>query len=389
MSDRYAHFDRLNHYDHYDHFDNNQRSATSSPTLSETADPTTPGQRKRAQVKNACINCQRACKRCDPHRPCQRCQKYNLSSTCVDSQRKPRMKGIKRGPYKKRNKPNMPRKTNTKNPGMDAVTEVYDMQVPHPGKSSFDAIRLTPIRSPASSNLGYSDTESNNNNNNNNNQQQQQQQRFSLESSIPTPQSTSPLSLLSDVALSKPLSVLRPPPPFQTFIPPMSSSRFDQTPRLGPHYPQSPRTSSPPLPLSRMLADHPGPLSATNQEEYMEMDSSAESTLEGSDIGVRRLSHLFNRARIEQPLDGLHSPLHSNSSKHAKQSYAFDVDQTNERVDVIGTSSTDTPPPLPLKSGFAIPLQKQQQQQSGYVSSPTIKTETQGDMHSLLKYSLR
>ncbi|KAI7822120.1 hypothetical protein BX661DRAFT_207412 [Kickxella alabastrina] len=327
------------------------------------------------------------------------------------------MKGIKRGPYKKRNKPNMPRKTNTKNPGMDAVTEVYDMQVPHPGKSSFDAIRLTPIRSPASSNLGYSDTESNNNNNNNNNvqlppidsfdrftppplpmqplppppqqQQQQQQQRFSLESSIPTPQSTSPLSLLSDVALSKPLSVLRPPPPFQTFIPPMSSSRFDQTPRLGPHYPQSPRTSSPPLPLSRMLADHPGPLSATNQEEYMEMDSSAESTLEGSDIGVRRLSHLFNRARIEQPLDGLHSPLHSNSSKHAKQSYAFDVDQTNERVDVIGTSSTDTPPPLPLKSGFAIPLQKQQQQQSGYVSSPTIKTETQGDMHSLLKYSLR
>ncbi|KAJ1895214.1 hypothetical protein LPJ66_004724 [Kickxella alabastrina] len=223
-------------------------------------------------------------------------------------------------------------------------------------------------------------------------QQQQQQQRFSLEPSIPTPQSTSPLSLLSDVALSKPLSVLRPPPPFQTFIPPMSSSRFDQTLHLGPHYPRSPHTSSPPLPLSRMLADHPCPLPATNQEEYMEMDSSAESTLDGGDIGVRRLSHLFNRAKIEQPLDGLHSPLHSNSSKHAKQSYAFDVDQTNERrEDVIGTSSTDTPPLLPLKSGFPIPPQKQQQQQqqSGYVSSPTIKTETQGDMHSLLKYSLR
>ncbi|KAJ1737406.1 hypothetical protein LPJ72_000513 [Coemansia sp. Benny D160-2] len=60
------------------------------------------GKAKRAQVKNACNNCQRACKRCDSGRPCQRCVKYNMADTCVDSKRKPRKKGIKRGPYKKR-----------------------------------------------------------------------------------------------------------------------------------------------------------------------------------------------------------------------------------------------------------------------------------------------
>ncbi|KAJ2579579.1 hypothetical protein GGH95_003033, partial [Coemansia sp. RSA 1836] len=57
---------------------------------------------KRAQVKNACVNCQRACKKCDNARPCHRCVKYNLLDSCVDSTRKPRKKGIKRGPYKKR-----------------------------------------------------------------------------------------------------------------------------------------------------------------------------------------------------------------------------------------------------------------------------------------------
>ncbi|KAJ2786589.1 hypothetical protein GGI15_001394 [Coemansia interrupta] len=59
---------------------------------------------KRAQVKNACVNCQRACKKCDSGRPCQRCVKYSLQDTCVDSKRKPRKKGVKRGPYKKRKK---------------------------------------------------------------------------------------------------------------------------------------------------------------------------------------------------------------------------------------------------------------------------------------------
>lgn len=57
---------------------------------------------KRRQVKNACTNCQKPCKKCDDARPCLRCVKYGVSEECVDSQRKERKKGIKRGPYKKR-----------------------------------------------------------------------------------------------------------------------------------------------------------------------------------------------------------------------------------------------------------------------------------------------
>lgn len=59
---------------------------------------------KRKQVKNACTNCANACKRCDEARPCERCVKYGLGDSCVDGQRKERKKGIKRGPYKRRNK---------------------------------------------------------------------------------------------------------------------------------------------------------------------------------------------------------------------------------------------------------------------------------------------
>ncbi|KAF9907469.1 hypothetical protein EC991_010934 [Linnemannia zychae] len=60
---------------------------------------------KRRQVKNACVNCQKACKKCDEGRPCSRCIKYGLTDTCVDSTRKVRKKGIKRGPYKRRPPP--------------------------------------------------------------------------------------------------------------------------------------------------------------------------------------------------------------------------------------------------------------------------------------------
>ncbi|KAH7098388.1 hypothetical protein BKA62DRAFT_373770 [Auriculariales sp. MPI-PUGE-AT-0066] len=63
------------------------------------------GKPKRKQVKNACTNCQTACKRCDDERPCGRCVKYGLSDTCQNSARKERKKGIKRGPYKKRKDP--------------------------------------------------------------------------------------------------------------------------------------------------------------------------------------------------------------------------------------------------------------------------------------------
>ncbi|EIW54818.1 uncharacterized protein TRAVEDRAFT_60256 [Trametes versicolor FP-101664 SS1] len=59
---------------------------------------------KRKQVKMACTNCAGACKRCDEARPCDRCVKYGLAETCVDGVRKERKKGIKRGPYKRKNR---------------------------------------------------------------------------------------------------------------------------------------------------------------------------------------------------------------------------------------------------------------------------------------------
>ncbi|WVQ98369.1 hypothetical protein IAU59_005492 [Kwoniella sp. CBS 9459] len=59
------------------------------------------GRRKRIQVRIACTHCQKACKKCSNTRPCERCVKYGLPD-CVDSSRKPRKTGIKRGPYKRR-----------------------------------------------------------------------------------------------------------------------------------------------------------------------------------------------------------------------------------------------------------------------------------------------
>ena len=74
---------------------------------------------KRKQVKNACstihflivysdfalcflANCQKACKKCDDIRPCSRCTKYGTEETCVNSARKERRRGVKRGPYNRR-----------------------------------------------------------------------------------------------------------------------------------------------------------------------------------------------------------------------------------------------------------------------------------------------
>ncbi|WVQ69607.1 uncharacterized protein L199_007827 [Kwoniella botswanensis] len=57
--------------------------------------------KKRIQVRIACTHCQKACKKCSNTRPCERCVKYGLTE-CVDSTRKPRKTGIKRGPYKRR-----------------------------------------------------------------------------------------------------------------------------------------------------------------------------------------------------------------------------------------------------------------------------------------------
>ncbi|EIW71003.1 hypothetical protein TREMEDRAFT_59946 [Tremella mesenterica DSM 1558] len=57
--------------------------------------------KKRVQVRIACIHCQKACKKCSNTRPCDRCVKYGLKD-CIDSTRKPRKTGVKRGPYKRR-----------------------------------------------------------------------------------------------------------------------------------------------------------------------------------------------------------------------------------------------------------------------------------------------
>ncbi|KAI9260592.1 hypothetical protein BDA99DRAFT_582213 [Phascolomyces articulosus] len=88
-----------------------QQLATSTaptPTPVPAAQTTTTNigqtQQKRKQVKNACTNCQKACKKCDDARPCPRCIKYGIESSCVNSVRKERKKGIKRGPYKRRQK---------------------------------------------------------------------------------------------------------------------------------------------------------------------------------------------------------------------------------------------------------------------------------------------
>lgn len=54
------------------------------------------------KYSSAVVNCQKACKKCDEGRPCQRCIKLGLTATCVDSPRKERRKGVKRGPYRKR-----------------------------------------------------------------------------------------------------------------------------------------------------------------------------------------------------------------------------------------------------------------------------------------------
>ncbi|KAK7033041.1 Zn(2)-C6 fungal-type domain-containing protein [Favolaschia claudopus] len=77
----------------------------SSRTMYPFPSATQAGRTKRFQVKIACSRCQKSCKKCDQARPCLRCVKYGYGpEECVDSQRKARKKGTKRGPYKKRRK---------------------------------------------------------------------------------------------------------------------------------------------------------------------------------------------------------------------------------------------------------------------------------------------
>ncbi|TBU66184.1 hypothetical protein BD310DRAFT_865673 [Dichomitus squalens] len=88
--------------------------------------PAHPTRTKRRQVKNACTNCQKACKKCDDARPCLRCVKYGIAEECVDSQRKERQKGIKRGPYKKRDG----KTTNVDQQQVDVAVQPQGIAVP-------------------------------------------------------------------------------------------------------------------------------------------------------------------------------------------------------------------------------------------------------------------
>ena len=57
---------------------------------------------KRHQTKLACTWCRKLSKKCDAQRPCARCVQFNRCSECVDAApRKPRVKGVDRGAYKK------------------------------------------------------------------------------------------------------------------------------------------------------------------------------------------------------------------------------------------------------------------------------------------------
>lgn len=77
-----------------------QNAFFSEPSIAEV--PSYSKNKKRIQVKNACVNCQKACKKCDDTKPCLRCIKKGIQETCKDSSRKIRQKGLRRGSYKRK-----------------------------------------------------------------------------------------------------------------------------------------------------------------------------------------------------------------------------------------------------------------------------------------------
>lgn len=63
-------------------------------TCSAVSAPPVAAMTKRKQVRQACGNCQRACKKCDEVRPCQRCVKLGCQSSCSDTLRKRDLKHV-------------------------------------------------------------------------------------------------------------------------------------------------------------------------------------------------------------------------------------------------------------------------------------------------------
>ncbi|KAJ2715771.1 hypothetical protein H4R19_001020 [Coemansia spiralis] len=179
-------------------------------------------QAKRAQVKNACVNCQRACKKCDSERPCTRCVKQGLAASCEDSKRKPRQRGIKRGPYKKRARPT----ASPGSPPAPAAARLVVPQAPLYGRFSPESSDGSspppprPWRPALLPRMGMFE---------------------------PTPErSVSPLSILSDVALTGsacppsplPMPLRRAATPSRSI--PLSTARFDAAHRTPPWTPTKP-----------------------------------------------------------------------------------------------------------------------------------------------------
>lgn len=85
---------------------NSVPSFSQQPMISNSEMIRPPVKKKRSQVRNACVNCQKSNKKCEEVRPCSRCIKNHLVDSCTNSKRKKRQKGIKRGPYKRRKQAN-------------------------------------------------------------------------------------------------------------------------------------------------------------------------------------------------------------------------------------------------------------------------------------------
>ena len=52
--------------------------------------PLLPTVRRRVQVKLACINCRKSCKKCEEKRPCSRCVSMGIPEKCIDAPRRER-----------------------------------------------------------------------------------------------------------------------------------------------------------------------------------------------------------------------------------------------------------------------------------------------------------
>ncbi|KAJ9064343.1 hypothetical protein DSO57_1031743 [Entomophthora muscae] len=106
---------------------------------------------KRKQVKIACASCKASCKKCDEARPCGRCVSRGLGDSCQDSERKVRVKGTRRGPYRKTHKKRIAYTLPNKLPPISSLLASLETAPPSPSTFacglSLDGFSLNPPRS--------------------------------------------------------------------------------------------------------------------------------------------------------------------------------------------------------------------------------------------------